>query len=69
MPGKTLAELQRKAHAAVLAGTDEPIRKVAITVFINSYAGCPEIARAMHAILTEAGVTGYELGVAPVEGK
>lgn len=66
---RKLAELQRKSRAAMLAGIDEPIRKVAITVFVNSYAGCAEIANAMHAILTEAGVIAYELGVAPVEPK
>lgn len=68
-----LAQYKRAANVSALrtihADEPGPVRKVAATIFIESDASCVDIARALHEIFTDAGITGYQLGVAPVESK
>lgn len=55
--------------ATIHADNFNPVRKIAITIYIESDADCEVIAKSMHRLLGNAGVCGYQLGVAPVEGK
>lgn len=60
-PGATLA--------AIHADNPNPVRKIAITVFVESDSEPVEIAKSFRQILDSAGVSGYQMAVAPVESK